>query len=346
MNHQIYKKNVMITGITGQDGSYLAEYLLSKGYNVYGVVRRCSNLMRPKLNLIKNHKRLFLRYGDMTDQNSLLKIITESKCSSIYNLAAQSHVHTSFAIPNYTFQVNTEGVQNLINSIISLNQSIKLYQASSSEMFGGLKTDKYQDENTSFNPRSPYAISKVAAHQLIKNYREGFDLFFCNGILFNHESPRRSENFVTRKIIKDALSVLAGNLDHITLGNLYSKRDWGFAPDYVEAIYKILNYKKPDDFVIATGETYTVKQFLNYVFDYLGIKYVWTGKGLNEICTNLDTKKIIVKIDKNFFRPTEVDFLRGNPAKAKKILKWEVKTNLQKMIKIMIEEEKDDTYNW
>lgn len=346
MSINIKKKNIFITGITGQDGSYLAEYLLSKGYKVFGLVRRTSNLIRPKLKNISNHKNLFLRYGDMTDANSLRNIISESNCSSIYNLAAQSHVHTSFSIPNYTFQVNLEGPLNLINSILSLNQNIKLYQASSSEMFGGLKSDKYQDENTRFNPRSPYAISKVAAHQLIQNYREGYGLFLSNGILFNHESPRRSENFVTRKIVKDALKIINKELDYISLGNLYSKRDWGFAPEYVEAMYKILNHKQADDFVIATGKTYTVKHFINLVFDFLKINYKWVGKGLNEQCINLETQKPIVKIDKRFFRPTEVEFLKGNSRKAQKFLKWKVRTNLKNLVKIMIEEEKDDTINW
>jgi GDPmannose 4,6-dehydratase len=335
------KKIALITGVTGQDGSYLTEFLLKKNYVVHGIRRRHS---KPDLSNISNlinstyyNKNFFLHYGDLTDSSSLNYIISKFKPDEIYNLAAQSHVHTSFVVPGYTAQANAIGCLNILLAMENYAPKAKFYQASTSELFG-VTNSKYQNEKTIFNPQSPYSISKLYAHYLVKNYRSrGF--FSCSGILFNHESPRRSSTFVTKKIIEGLVNIKNGKQSALILGNIYAKRDWGYAKEFVVAMWKILQQKIPRDYVISTGATISVKDFLNKALRQLGFKYKWSGKGVKEVCKDLETKKIIIKIDKFFFRPSEVNYLRGDSSKANVELKWKAKTKIDELIKIMINEE-------
>jgi len=338
------KKIALIYGITGQDGSYLSELLIRKNYIVHGVKRRSSSINTERINHLyqdphEKNKNFILHYGDLTDTISVKNTIEQIKPDEIYNLAAQSHVGVSFKIPEYTANVDALGTLRILETIKSLNlkKKIKFYQAGTSEMFG--KTvGKYQNEKTNFYPRSPYAASKVYAHWITINYRESYNIFACNGILFNHESPVRGETFVTKKIVSGLFKIKNNKLKTLYLGNIYSKRDWGHARDYVEAMWKILQQKKPDDFVIATGKQYTVKQFVDLTCKELDLKIKWKGKGLNEVALDKNGKAII-RIDKNYFRPAEVDSLLGDPSKAKKILKWKPKTNLKNLIREMIASE-------
>ena len=335
------KKTALIYGITGQDGSYLSEFLIKKNYVVHGVKRRSSSINTERINHLyqdphEKNKNFILHYGDVTDTISVKNTIEKIKPDEIYNLAAQSHVGVSFQIPEYTANVDALGTLRILESIRSLNlkKKVKFYQAGTSEMFGKTVT-KYQNEKTNFYPRSPYAASKVYAHWITVNYRESYNIFACNGILFNHESPVRGETFVTKKIVSGLYKIKNKKLKTLYLGNIYSKRDWGHARDYVEAMWKILQQKKPDDFVISTGKQYTVKQFINLVCKELNLQIKWKGKGLNE--TALDKNgKAIIKIDKNYFRPSEVDSLLGDSSKAKKVLNWRPKINLKQLIKEMI----------
>ena len=335
------KKTALIYGITGQDGSYLSEFLIKKNYVVHGVKRRSSSINTERINHLyqdphEKNKNFILHYGDVTDTISVKNTIEKIKPDEIYNLAAQSHVGVSFQIPEYTANVDALGTLRILESIRSLNlkKKVKFYQAGTSEMFGKTVT-KYQNEKTNFYPRSPYAASKVYAHWITVNYRESYNIFACNGILFNHESPVRGETFVTKKIVSGLYKIKNKKLKTLYLGNIYSKRDWGHARDYVEAMWKILQQKKPDDFVIATGKQYTVKQFINLTCKELNLQIKWKGKGLNE--TALDKNgKAVIKIDKNYFRPSEVDSLLGDSAKAKKVLNWRPKINLKQLIKEMI----------
>ena len=346
------KKKALITGITGQDGSYLAEFLLKKNYIVHGIKRKSSSYNTDRINMIYENKkfsnRFFLHYGDLVDIGSILEIIKEIKPDEIYNLAAQSHVGVSFKLPNYTTQVNAIGTLNILDSIkkLKLEKKVKFYQASTSELFGQIQ-EKKQSENTKFYPKSPYASSKLFAYWITKNYRESYKMFASNGILFNHESPRRGETFVTRKITIGISRIINGLDKCLYLGNIYALRDWGHAKDYVEMCWKVLQYKKSDDFIIATEKQYSVKFFVEKCFQYLGIKISWIGKGLNEKAIikkfdikkfpNLKEKMIVVRIDKIYFRPNEVDNLVGNSTKAKKVLNWKPKTTIYDLISEMME---------
>ena len=330
------KKKALIFGITGQDGSYLADFLLKKNYIVHGVKRKSSSFNTNRINHIFENKNFVLHYGDLIDGSNIFSLIKTIKPNEIYNLAAQSHVKVSFEMPEYTATVNALGTLKILEALRQLNQKkIKFYQASTSEMFGNTK-DKIQDEKTIFSPRSIYGISKVFAHQAVINYRDAYNLFLTNGILFNHESPRRGETFVTKKIIDTFKEIHAGKNIVLELGNIYAKRDWGHAKDYVEAMWLILQNKVPEDFVISTSKTISVKTFVNKVATKLGIKIYWSGHGLNEKAYEKKTNKLIVKINKKYYRPTEVDFLRGDYKKAKKILNWKPKISIDGLIEDMI----------
>ncbi len=319
-------KSALITGITGQDGSYLAELLLKKGYTVHGIVRRNSILYNyERLEITKNfphNKKLILHYGDMADSVSLVNILSRAKPAEIYNLAAQSHVKVSFETPLYTAQTTGIGVLNLLESVRALKLKTKIYQASTSELYSGDPTEAPQNELTPFRPKSPYGVAKLYGLEIARVYRESYGMFISNGILFNHESERRGESFVTRKITLGIRDIKLGKEKYITLGNLDAKRDWGYAPEYTEAMWLILQQDKPNDFVIATGETHSVKEFLIEACAVAG----------------LDWKKIL-KINKKYERPNEVDYLCGDPAKAHRILGWKAKTNFRELVKIMVSAE-------
>ena len=337
-------KIALVFGITGQDGSYLAEFLLDKNYTVHGVKRRSSSANTERIDHIFDsinfsNKNFFLHYGDLSDGSSIFKLINQIKPDEIYNLAAQSHVRVSFDVPEYTSDIVGIGALRILEAIKSINKKIKYYQASSSEMFGKVKSKKSINENTPFYPRSMYAVSKVFAYHSSVHYREAYGLFACNGILFNHESPRRGPTFVTKNIVQGLSRVKRGVQNKITLGNIYAVRDWGHAKDYVVSMWKILQYKKADDWVVATNRISTVKNFINIVAKKLDLRIKWVGKGLKEKAINLNTKKVIIDIDKKFFRPTEVDFLKGNYSKAKKYLKWKPQYNTASLIDSMINEE-------
>tara|TARA_S200000501_G_scaffold378863_1_gene444328 strand:+ start:13936 stop:14967 length:1032 start_codon:yes stop_codon:yes gene_type:complete len=335
------KKIALIFGVTGQDGSYLSEFLLKKKYIVHGIKRRSSSINTNRIDHLyqdphEKNKKFILHYGDISDSISVKTLIEKVKPDEIYNLAAQSHVGVSFQTAEYTTNVDALGTLRILEAIKSLRlkKKIKFYQAGTSEMFG--KTGGgIQNEKTVFYPRSPYAVSKVYAHWITINYRESYNLFASNGILFNHESPVRGETFVTKKIISGLCKIKKGKLNTLYLGNIYAKRDWGHARDYVEAMWKILQQTKPDDFVIATGKQYTVKQFINLVCKQLKIKIKWAGKGLHEKALS-EKGKTIIKIDKKYFRPAEVDSLLGDASKAKKVLNWKPKININGLIKEMI----------
>ena len=347
-------KKAIITGITGQDGSYLTEFLLNKNYIVHGIKRKSSSYNTSRIDHIYNSKRykknFFLHYGDLIDSNAIFNLVNKIKPDEIYNLAAQSHVGVSFELPNYTAQVNSIGTLNLLQAIkdCGLEKKTKFYQASTSELFGEIQ-EKKQSEKTKFYPKSPYATSKLFAYWITKNYRESYNIFASNGILFNHESPRRGETFVTRKITLGLAGIINGLEKCLYLGNIYSLRDWGHARDYVEMCWKVLQVKKPDDFVIATEKQYSVKFFVERCFKYLGIKIKWSGKGLAEKAKiiNFDKKKYpklklnmtVIRISKKYFRPNEVENLIGNASKAKKILKWKSKTSIDQLIKEMIDQD-------
>ena len=339
------KKKALITGITGQDGSYLAELLLKKNYIVHGIKRKSSSFNTQRIDhiYIDPHYKtnFFLHYGDLTDSNSIFKIISEIRPNEIYNLGAQSHVGVSFENPEYTAQVSGLGALRILEAIRFLNlKKTKFYQAGTSEMFGGeIKGLKIFDEKSEFKPKSPYGASKLFAHHITKIYRESYKIFSCSGILFNHESSRRGETFVTRKITRFLTRWLFSLEKILYLGNIYAVRDWGHAKDYVEMQWRIMQQKKPDDYVIATGVICTVKEFVNKCCNFLNIKIYWTGKGLDEhaYITRNNKKIIIIKIDKNYFRPLEVNFLRGNAKKALKKLNFKPKYNLNSLIKDMLE---------
>ena len=338
-------KIALIFGITGQDGSYLADFLLRKGYIVHGVKRRSSSFNTGRIDHIyqdphEKNKKFILHYGDVTDTLSVSSIIKSVMPDEIYNLAAQSHVAVSFEVPEYTANADGLGVLRILEAIKfnNLIKKTKFYQAGTSEMYGKVQ-DNPQNENTKFYPLSPYGVAKVYGHWITKNYREAYNLFACNGILFNHESPRRGETFVTKKIIRGLVRIKFGLEKKLFLGNLNAKRDWGHAKDYVEAMWKILQQKKPDDYVIATGKQYSVRQFLNKTCSKLGIKIEWRGKGFKENAVDLKTNQSIIEVDKKYYRPLDVETLLGNSAKARKILKWKPKYNLNSLIDEMLDEE-------
>ena len=338
------KKVALIFGVTGQDGAYLSKFLLKKKYKVYGVKRRSSIINTNRIDDIYqdiNIKSNFvLCYGDLTDSSSILRLIKKIKPSEIYNLGAQSHVQVSFEVPEYSADVNALGTLRILEAIKNLNfeKKIKFYQAGTSEMFGRTK-EKFQSEKTPFYPASPYGVSKSFAHWITVNYREAYGIFACNGILFNHESPIRGETFVTKKIVQALIKIKKGTQNKLFLGNLYSKRDWGHARDYVEAMWKMMQQNKPDDYVIATGKTLTIKEFVNKTAKKIGFKLKWVGKGINEKAVNIENKRSIIECKKRYFRPLEVDFLRGNAQRAKRLLKWAPKTSIDKLIDEMIKYE-------
>jgi GDPmannose 4,6-dehydratase len=339
-------KKALITGITGQDGSYLSELLLEQGYEVHGIIRRASSFNTWRINhLYKDpHEAngFRLHYGDMTDSSNLIHLVQEIRPDEIYNLAAQSHVQVSFEVPLYTAETDALGVLRLLEAIhiLKMESKTKLYQASTSEMFGQVK-ETPQSETTPFNPRSPYGAAKVYAYWIIKNYREAYNMFACNGILFNHESPRRGQTFVTRKITMALAKIKLGLQNKLYLGNLEAKRDWGYAKEYVGAMYLMLQQDKPDDYVIATGETHSVREFVEAACKTLNVQLEWQGKGVKEKGVDRKTGKIIIEIDPNYFRPTEVDLLLGDITKAKKKLDWESKTKFEDLVKIMVEADLD-----
>jgi len=367
-------KKALITGITGQDGSYLAEILLEKGYEVHGIIRRSSSFNTGRIDHLYADKeildkKLFLHYGDLVDTSNLNRLLEKIQPDEIYNLAAQSHVKVSFEIPDYTGQVDALGTLRFLDAIREVGlRKVKFYQASTSELFGKVQ-EVPQSEKTPFYPRSPYGVAKLYGYWIIVNYREAYDLFACNGILFNHESPRRGETFVTRKITRAASRIAAGLQSGLSLGNLNSKRDWGYAPEYCEGMWRILQYKKAEDFVLATGQTNTVREFVEHSFNHLGIGLEWKGKGVNEkgivksvnfekaksiidyknksrfykydFTKDLKKGKTVVTVNPNYYRPTEVDLLIGNPAKAKKLLGWKAKTKFEDLVKIMIRSDMD-----
>ena len=331
-------KKALITGITGQDGSYLAEMLLDKGYEVHGIIRRSSSFNTARINHIildeKFKDRFFYHHGDLTDLSNIPRILEKVQPNEIYNLAAQSHVKVSFEIPDYTAQVGGLGTLRFLEAIRKTQIETKFYQASTSELFGKVQ-EVPQTEKTPFYPRSPYGVAKLYAYWIIVNYREAYDLFACNGILFNHESPRRGETFVTRKITRAAARIKEGMQEVVYLGNLDSKRDWGYAPEFVEGMWRILQQKTPEDFVLATGETRSVREFTSLVFETLNMPLEWSGSGESEIGTEINSGKVLVKVQSKYFRPTEVDLLVGNPSKAKKILGWEPKVTFEELARIM-----------
>jgi GDPmannose 4,6-dehydratase len=367
-------KKALITGITGQDGSYLTEILLDKGYEVHGIIRRSSSFNTSRLeHLYSNRdvldKKMFLHYGDLVDTSNMNRLLEKIEPDEIYNLAAQSHVKVSFEIPDYTAQVDALGTLRFLDAIREVGlKKVKFYQASTSELYGKVR-EVPQTETTPFYPRSPYGVAKLYGFWIIVNYREAYDIFACNGILFNHESPRRGETFVTRKITRAASKIVAGLQSTLLLGNLDSKRDWGFAPEYCEGMWQILQHDKADDFVLATGETHTVREFVERTFSELGIELQWQNSGENEqgIIKSIDFKKAktlidhsqnlqkyrydfstslkvgdaIIGIDSNYYRPTEVDLLIGNPNKANKELGWKAKTKFEDLVKLMIKADLD-----
>lgn len=352
-------KKALITGITGQDGSYLTEFLLAKGYQVHGIIRRASSFNTARIDHIyqdphEQPRRMALHYGDLTDSSNLNRILEKVQPEEIYNLAAQSHVGVSFEVPEYTAEVDAVGALRFLDAIKETGMPARFYQASTSELYG-LVQEIPQGETTPFYPRSPYAAAKLYAYWITVNYREAYGLFACNGILFNHESPRRGETFVTRKITRAATRIAAGLQDKLYLGNLDARRDWGYAPEYVEAMWLMLQHREAEDFVIATGETHSVREFIEESFRLLGIELEWAGEGKEEkgvIKTIFDARysmldssntgrlregDVVVEIDPRYYRPTEVELLIGNPAKAKEKLGWSPKTAFKDLVKIMVE---------
>lgn len=338
-------KKAFITGITGQDGSYLAELLLEKGYEVHGMKRRSSSFNTSRIDHLyqdvhdKNSK-FKLHYGDLTDSTNLIRLIQEIQPDEIYNLAAQSHVKVSFDCPEYTANADGLGVLRILEAIriLGLEEKVKIYQASTSELYG-LVQETPQKETTPFYPRSPYACAKLYAYWITVNYRESYNMFACNGILFNHESPRRGETFVTRKITRAAVRIKLGIEEKLYLGNLSSLRDWGHAKDYVEGMWRVLQQDKPDDFVLATGVTTTIRDFCSMTFSKLGIELDWQGEGVNEKGIDKATGNILIEVDSRYFRPTEVDLLLGDATKAREKLGWIPKYNLSALIEEMVEED-------
>jgi GDPmannose 4,6-dehydratase len=341
------RRIALITGITGQDGSFLAELLLEKGYAVHGIIRRASSFNTHRIEHlyfsewikdVQLEKKLQLHYGDITDSTSLIRILQEVKPTEIYNLAAQSHVKVSFEVPEYTADVDALGTLRILEAvrILGLENSCRIYQASSSELYGKV-VEVPQSETTPFYPRSPYGVAKQYAFWITKNYREAYDMYAVNGILFNHESERRGETFVTRKITLAAARIAKGLQKKLYLGNLSAQRDWGYAKDYVECMWLMLQHDTPEDFVIATGEMHTVRHFCTLAFQEAGIKLKWEGEGVNERGVNVNTNETLVEVDLKYFRPAEVDQLLGNPTKAKTLLGWNPnKTSLNELVRIMV----------
>ena len=336
------KKIALITGVTGQDGAYLAELLLNKNYEVHGIKRRASSFNTSRIDHLYKDKHkedvnFFLHYGDLTDSTNLIRIIQEVQPHEIYNLGAQSHVKVSFEVPEYTANSDAVGTLRILEAIriLKMENKVKFYQASTSELYGKAQ-EVPQTETTPFYPRSPYGVAKLYAFWIVKNYREAYGMFACNGILFNHESPLRGETFVTRKITRAASKIKLGLQEKLYLGNLNAQRDWGHAKDYVEGMWRMLQHEKPEDFVLATGKTTTIREFCNLSFKQLGIEIKWEGEGENEVGIDQSSNKVIISIDNNYYRPTEVDLLIGDASKAKKLLSWTPKYELESLVKEMV----------
>ena len=335
-------KKALITGITGQDGSYLTEQLLDKGYEVHGIIRRASSFNTKRIDHIYNdphHKgvRMLLHYGDMTDSSNLNRLLEKIEPDEIYNLAAQSHVQVSFEVPEYTAEVDGVGTLRFLDAIkeVGLKDKTRFYQASTSELFGKV-AEIPQTEKTPFYPRSPYAVAKLYAYWIVVNYREAYGIHASNGILFNHESPRRGETFVTRKVTRGLARIKAGLDDCIYMGNIDSKRDWGYAPEYTQMMWLMLQQNEPDDYVVATGETHTVREFIEKACACVGVQLAWQGSGVDEVGVDTVSGKSIVRIDERYFRPAEVDILIGDPSKAKRKLGWEPNVKFEELVKIMM----------
>jgi GDPmannose 4,6-dehydratase len=340
-------KRAFITGASGQDGSYLAELLLDKDYEVHAIIRRSSVFTSQRIDQIFAHPRFNTYHGDLTDSSNLHTLLSKVQPDEVYNLGAQSHVAVSFEVPEYTAEVDAVGTIRLLNAIKDLGQKPRFYQASTSELFGGLPETAPQSERTPFYPKSPYGAAKLYAYWVTVNYREAYGMFACNGILFNHESPRRGETFVTKKITKAVARISKGQQELLTLGNLDAKRDWGYAKDYVECMWLMLQQEQPDDYVIASGETYTVRQFVDMAFAEVGVTLRWTGNGVEEQGIDAATDKVRVKVDPKYFRPAEVDLLWGDPGKAAKKLGWKPKTNIKELVRLMVQYDlKHEDYGW
>lgn len=333
----------LITGITGQDGSYLTELLLGKGYEVHGIIRRHSTPCTDRIDHLLEDKqykdRLFLHYGDLTDTSCLSNIINTYKPDEVYNLAAQSHVGISFEVPEYTADVTGVGTLRILEAIHQSGLNCKYYQASTSELFGGLPETAPQSEATPFYPKSPYGAAKLYSYWITVNYRESYNLFACNGILFNHESPRRGDNFVTRKITIAVANLMAGKQEKLSLGNMDAKRDWGFAGDYVEGMWRILQQDKPGDYVLATNETHTVREFVELAFAEVGVTVEWKGTGVEEKGYDKATGKLLVDVNPEFFRPAEVEFLWGDASKAERELGWKREVSFPQLVQMMVDED-------
>lgn len=341
-------KKAIITGITGQDGSYLAELLLEKGYEVHGIIRRHSTICTQRIDHLYYDESLkgkfFLHYGDLTDSCNLNALISKIKPDEIYNLAAQSHVAVSFEVPEYTAETTGVGTIRLLDAIYQSGVKCKFYQASTSELFGGLPGTAPQSETTPFYPKSPYGVAKLYSYWITVNYRESYDMFACNGILFNHESPRRGETFVTRKITIAIANILAGKQEKLSLGNMDAKRDWGFAGDYVEGMWRIMQQEKPGDYVLATNETHTVREFVECAFAEVGIEIEWRGTGVDEKGYDKKTGKLLVDVNPQYFRPAEVELLWGDSTKAEMELGWKRKIDFKGLVKMMMDSDMQDIY--
>ena len=337
----------LITGITGQDGSYLAELLLEKGYEVHGIIRRQSSINTDRIDHLYYNKELkdktfFLHHGDMTDSSNLNRLIEQIQPTEIYNLAAQSHVGVSFEVPEYTAETTGIGTLRILDAIKKTGVKCRFYQASTSELFGGIPETAPQSEKTPFYPKSPYGAAKLYSYWITVNYREAYGLFACNGILFNHESPRRGETFVTRKITQAVARIMKGDQDVLTLGNLNAKRDWGFSGDYVEGMWLILQQSKPGDYVLASGETHSVREFAELAFKEVGIDLEWRGSGVNEKGFDKETGKVYVEVNPKYFRPAEVELLWGDPSRAEKELGWKRKTSFKELVSMMVDADMKD----
>ncbi len=335
-------KNVaLITGITGQDGSYLAEFLLSIGYEVHGLIRRHSISNTQRIDHLiaseANGKTFFLHYADTTDSSNLMRLVAEIKPTEVYNLAAQSHVGISFDVPEYTAEATGNSTLKLLEAIRVNGGNCRFYQASTSELFGGIPETAPQSETTPFYPKSPYGVAKLYSYWITVNYRESYNMFACNGILFNHESPRRGENFVTRKITLAVANIMAGKQEKLSLGNMNAKRDWGFAGDYVKGMYLMLQQDKPGDYVLATNETHTVREFVNAAFDAVGIKIRWEGEGADEKGYDSETGRLLVDVNPEFYRPAEVEFLWGDCTKAERELGWKRDVSFEGLVQMMMD---------
>jgi GDPmannose 4,6-dehydratase len=329
-------KKAFLTGVTGQDGSYLADFLLDKGYDVHAILRRSSVFTTQRINHLMAHAHFHTYHGDLTDSSNLHSLLSRIQPDEIYNLGAQSHVAVSFEVPEYTAEVDAVGAIRLLDAVKDMNIKARFYQASTSELFGGMPETAPQSEKTPFHPKSPYGAAKIYAYWVTVNYREAYGMFACNGILFNHESPRRGETFVTKKVTKAVAAIAKGKQSFLRLGNIDAKRDWGYAKDYVEAMWLMLQQEKPDDYVIATGKTCSVREFVELAFREVNVDIIWKGDGAQEVGINKASGAVVIKIDPKYYRPAEVDLLLGDASKAERELGWKAKTDLQELVRIMM----------